>query len=119
MLLSRLRILLIAAAALSTIVAGMRGTFADMPSAVVAVQSCDRCVCDGSREDDSGAPGEPEEEDDRQEEQEGSTNLHLWASPSPGRPCANLARGPAHSARCMSGEWHPIATLVHGPPAGC
>ena len=116
---SRLRILLIAAAALSTIVAGVRGTLADIPSASTTVQSSKACLCDGSREDDSGTLGESAEEDDREEEkEEGGPHLHLAGSASPRCPWTVSVRVPLQCPRCMSGEWHPIATLVHGPPAG-
>lgn len=117
MVLFRPRILLIAAAALSTIVGGMRGTFADMPSAGVSVRSSEWSVCDGSREDDSGAIGETFEEDDREEEQGEGFHLHLCDLARPGCPCTDVVLAPAQSARCLSGEWHPTATLVHGPPA--
>lgn len=117
MVLFRPRILLIAAAALSTIVGGMRGTFADMPSADVAVRASDAGVCDGSREDDSGAVGETVEEDDREEEQGEGFHLHLCNLACPGCPCTDVVRAPAQFARCLNCEWHPTATLVHGPPA--
>lgn len=117
MVLFRPRILLIAAAALSTIVGGMRGAFADMPSAEVSVRSSDERACDGSREDDSGTIGETFEEDDREEEQGEGSHLHLGDLACPGCPCSNVVRAPAQSARCLNGEWHPTATLVHGPPA--
>lgn len=116
MVLSRQRNLLIAAAALATIVAGFRGTFADLPSASPSVRSFERADQGGSREDDSGTLEESVEEDDREDEQ-GGANLHLCSSSAPGCPCVDAARSPAHAVRGVNGEWHPIATLVHGPPS--
>lgn len=116
-MLRTLRTLLIAAAALATVLVGLRESLADQLPAGIAIRSCDGISYDGSREDDSGTLTESEqaEEDDR-EEQEGRP-IHLLAAASP--RCG--LDGPSHvaspSTPGFSAKPRSCALHVRGPPA--
>lgn len=82
-MLRTLRTLLISAAALATVLVGLRESLADDLPVGIALRCCAGDAYDGSREDDSGTLAEAEqaEEDDR-EEQEGRP-IHLFAAAPP------------------------------------
>jgi hypothetical protein len=116
-MLRTLRTLLISAAALATVLVGLRESLADALPAGIAIRCCDGDAYDGSREDDSGtlSESEPSEEDDR-EEQEGR-QIHLFAAAPP--RCG--LDGPIHVASLstpgFSAKPRSCAVHVRGPPA--
>lgn len=116
-MLRTLRTLLISAAALATVLVGLRESLADELPAGIAIRSCDGNAYDGSREDDSGTLAESEqaEEDDR-EEQEGR-QIHLFAAAPP----RSAADGPLPVASLstlgFSAKTRSCALHVRGPPA--
>ena len=109
-----LRILVIGAAALATVLVGLRESLADILPPGIAIRSVDRDTYDGSREDDCGTLSESEQvEEDDTEEQDGreihlfaaaprcglDSPIHLGSLPSPFttaklRRCATHVRGP-------------------------
>jgi hypothetical protein len=114
-MLSRLRILLVAAVALSTVLVGMRDTLAAGRAAAVRVCSVAGESFGSSREDDSGIKSEQVEEDDGDEEE--GRDLHfLGADARDCRPdpCAGaLPQWP----RCRAAHLRCRDTLGRGPPA--
>ncbi|MCE9630947.1 MAG: hypothetical protein K8S94_09600 [Planctomycetia bacterium] len=111
----KLRNLLVALAALATILAGVRSPFAESLSLETAVSSTDDRTYDGSREDDSGTRSEQVEEDDS-EEQDGR-EVHLFAtsalSCSLDACVAGVTRPVVYAAPQARGR----SALVRGPPA--
>jgi hypothetical protein len=114
-----LRNLLVALAALATLIAGGRPASAIPSSLETAVSRGDDNSGDDSREDDSGTrskQAEEQAEEDDNEEQDGR-ELHLFATSAlscsreagvPGPP-----RALSHAAHRVSGR----STHVRGPPA--
>ncbi|MBU6221734.1 MAG: hypothetical protein KGR24_03200 [Planctomycetes bacterium] len=116
-MLRTLRILLIGAATLATLLVGLRDSLADVLPCGVAIRSVDGDTYDGSREDDSGTLSESEQvEEDDTEEQEGR-EIHLFAA-------AALKKygldSPLHlsslPAPCSAAKMRSCATHVRGPP---
>lgn len=109
----KLRKVLVAVAALSTILVGVRTTVADFQSAGPAAWTLDH-ERDGGCDDDSRTRPEQVEEEDS-EEQDGR-QLHLLAtsalSCSQDRCVASVTRGPCHRAP----QSPKSSALVRGPP---
>lgn len=110
-----LRVLIIAAAALSTIVAGLRETFAEPASPGAAVQAVDGDALHGSREDDSGTRSEQVEEDDT--EAEDDRELHFFATTSLTDGLDATVGRMAVSSRPTSPHARQEAAFGRGPPA--
>jgi len=116
-MLRTLRTLLIAAAALATVLVGLRESLADALPAGLAIRSCDGDSYDGSREDDSGTRSESEQaEEDDTEDHEGR-QIHLFAVVPPrfglDGPCQlALLATPGSATKPRSCTLH-----VRGPPA--
>lgn len=117
MTLRGLRILLVAAAALSTVLVGLRESLADARAAGMAIRCLDGAAFDGSREDDSGTRSEQVEEDDSEEQED--REVHLFATTS--LTChLDLAIGAAvPPPRSSTAARRCVATLGRGPPTGC
>ena len=115
-MLRTLRILVIGAAALATVLVGLRESLADVLPSGIAIRSVDGDAYDGSREDDSGTLSESEQvEEDDTEEQEGR-DIHLFAASAP--KCdldlpIHLASLPSP---CSAAKLRSCATHVRGPP---
>ena len=117
MTLRGLRILLITAAAFSTVLVGLRASLADARAAGVAIRCLNAAALDGSREDDSGTRSEQVEEDDSEEQED--REIHLFATTSLAcrldlaiRTASLPTRRPTADGRC-------VATLGRGPPPRC
>ncbi|MEX0669852.1 MAG: hypothetical protein WD060_05290 [Pirellulales bacterium] len=110
-----LRILLIVAAAFSTVLVGLQAAFAEVRSAALGVSAVDGDNLDGSREDDSGTRSEQVEEDDS-EEREGR-ELHLFATTSLACRLDALGHLTLPPMPCQPAQSRGQAVLVRGPPA--
>jgi len=115
-MLRTLRILVIGAAALATVLVGLRESLAGVLPSGIAIRSVDGDTYDGSREDDSGTLSESEQvEEDDTEEQEGR-EIHLFAAAAP--KCG--LDSPIHLASLPSPfsatKLRCCATHVRGPP---
>ena len=115
-MLRSLRILVIGAAALATVLVGLRESLADILPSGIAIRSVDGDTYDGSREDDSGTLSESEQvEEDDTEEQEGR-EIHLFAAVGP--KCG--LNSPIHLVSLPSpfsaAKMRCCATHVRGPP---
>jgi hypothetical protein len=110
----KLRKVLVALAAVSTILVGVRTTVADLGPAGMATWTVDH-ERDGGCDDDSSARSEQVEEDNS-EEQDGR-QLHLLAtsalSSSLDRCITSVTRAPCHRAP----QSPKSSALVRGPPA--
>lgn len=116
-MLRTLRILLVAAAALATVLVGLRESLAgDLPPGI-AIRSVAGDAYDGSREDDSGTLSESEqiEEDDTEEHEGRETHLSATAVPGCGLESAVQFSPPPPPPTAAKIRF--CATHVRGPPA--
>lgn len=116
-MLRTLRTLLISAAALATVLVGLRESLADELPAGIAIRSCDGSPYEGSREDDSGTLAESEQaEEDDKEEHEGR-QIHLFAAAPP--RCAADGPLPVALLSTLGFSTKPRSCALHvrGPPA--
>lgn len=114
-MLRTLRILIVAAAALSTVVAGLRDALAEAPATGPSVRAIDGDALDCSREDDSGTCSEQVEEDDCHEQHE--REIHLFATTSLAVDLASSIAFPAAPSRSAAADLLSRATLSRGPPS--
>lgn len=117
MTLRGLRILLVAAAAFSTVLVGLRAALADARAAGMAIRCLDGAAFDGSREDDSGTRSEQVEEDDSEEQED--REIHLFATTSLACRLDLALRAASLPTRCPAAKRRCVATLGRGPPTGC
>lgn len=113
-MLRSLQILLTAAAALATVLVGLRESLSGGPPVGIAIRSVDNVGHDGSREDDSGTLTEQSQEDDT-EEQEGR-EIHLLSSIPPRGDVISPLHVASLEAPCRAVDQRSSATRVRGPP---
>ena len=116
-MLRTLRILLIGAAALATVLVGLRESLAGVLPPGLAIRSVDGETYDGSREDDSGTlSGAEESEEDDTEEQDGR-EIHLLAATVQRCDLDSLSHLASLSTPCFAAKLRSCATHVRGPPS--
>lgn len=116
-MLRMLKSLLVAAAAVATVMVGLRESLSAALPAGIAVRSLPDGSSDGSREDDSGTLSETEQvEEDDTEEHEGR-GLHLCAAPLPGCGLDAAVRPSSPAAPRPTALRRSNATHARGPPA--
>lgn len=115
-MLRSLRILVIGAVALATVLVGLRESLADILPSGIAIRSVDGDTYDGSREDDSGTLSESEQvEEDDNEEQEGR-EIHLFATTAPRCGLNSLIHLASLPSPLNTAKLRCCATHVRGPP---